>query len=177
MTDLSTRERGAGSILAFDQVRCPNDPRLVELYEELNTRHFGGVLPLVPVCQGIPDDSDDRLDPDGLVSVKVYPRPDTRPKALASIFLADELFETPWGSEDDRWRKIAETLLHQMVHLAVDLDARGGAHPFEPHHGEHFTGECNRISQETGWGLVRPSAQNVYPDEDSANWPDNAITP
>jgi len=177
MNDLSPRERGAAAILAFDEVRRPIEPRLVKLFEELNERHFGSSLPLVPVCQGIPDDGDDRLDLDGLVSVGVYPRPEVRSPASVSIYLADELFESPWGSEDDRWRKITETLLHQMVHLAVDVDALGGAHRFEPHHGQYFAAECNRIGEPEGWSPVRASAQDVYPDEDAANWPDNAIEP
>ncbi len=105
----------------------------------------------------------------------MYPAADVPLQASATIHLAHELFRAPWGSEEDRLQKVADTLLHQMVHLAVQVDALGGAHPFEDHHGEHFADECNRISQRAGWGPVLASGENVGPFEDAAAWPDNAI--
>jgi len=175
MADLTARERGTARILAFDLVDSPSDPRLVALFEDLNARHFDASLPVVPVCKGIPDGADEREDVNGLVTLEVHPRPGVPSLATVSIFLADELFDAPWGSEDDRWAKVTETLLHQMAHLAVDVDALGDAHPFEDHHGQHFTEECNRIGERVGWGRVRASAEGVMPNEDAAVWPDNAI--
>jgi len=175
MSYRTARERGIASVLAFDLVGIPSDPRLVALFDELSARHFDASLPLVPVCRGIPDDSDQREDPNGLVTLQVHPRPGVPSLATVTIYLANELFEAPWGSEADRWSKVADTLLHQMVHLAIDVDALGGAHPFEDHHGQYFTEECNRIGARAGWARVRPSAKSVWPNEDAAGWPDNAI--
>lgn len=177
MTDLAARERGAASILAFDQVRRSYDPQLIELFSVLNGRHFDGSLPVVPVCQGIPDHLGDRDDPNGLLALQTYPRPTVALQASATIYLAHELFESPWGSEEARWEKVTDTLLHQMVHLAVQIDALGGAHPFEDHHGDYFADECNRIGNDAGWASVMASADAAFPDRDAALWPDNAITP
>jgi len=173
--DLTARERGAASILAFDLVKHPFDPHLVELFGDLNGRHFHGWLPIVPVCQGMPEGSDERDDPNGLLRLMMHATPDAPLQASAIIYLAHELFEAPWGSEEDRWQKVTDTLLHQMAHLAVQVDALGGAHPFEEHHGEHFTEECNRIAQQAGWATVLASAEDVAPNVDAAGWPDNAI--
>jgi len=175
MADLTARGRGTARVLAFDLVGIPSDARLVALFEDLNARHFDVSLPLVPVCKGIPDDADEREDVNGLVTLQVHSRPGVPSLATVTIYLAAELFEAQWGSEDDRWAKVTDTLLHQMVHLAIDVDALGGAHPFEEHHGEHFTEECNRIGQQAGWGSVLVSAEDVSPNLDSAGWPDNAI--
>ena len=175
MIDLPARERGTASILTLGLVPREIDARLVALFEELNTRHFDALLPLVPVCQGIPESFIERDDLDGLVSFQVHPRPGVPSLATVTIHLADELFEAPWGSEADRWQKIGDTLLHQMVHLAIALDALGGAHRFEDHHGEHFTAECNRIGEQEGWASVRASARDVIHNADAAFWPDNAI--
>jgi len=175
MTDLVARERGTASVLAFDLVNHPFDPQLVELFENLNSRHFDGLLPIIPVCQGIPDRYDENEDPNGLLRLMMYPTPDAPLQASATIFLAHELFEAPWGSEEARWEKVTDTLLHQMVHLAIQVDALGGAHTFEEHHGENFTEECNRIAEGAGWGSVLASAEDVAPNEDAAGWPDNAI--
>jgi len=161
--DLTARERGSASILAFDLVKHPFDPHLVELFGDLNGRHFHGWLPIVPVCQGMPEGSDERDDPNGLLRLMMHATPDAPLQASAIIYLAHELFEAPWGSEEDRWQKVTDTLLHQMAHLAVQVDAFGGAHPFEEHHGEHFTEECNRIGQQAGWGPVLASAEDVAP--------------
>ena len=175
MSNSTARAQGTASILAFDLVKHPFDPQLVELFEDLNGRYFDGSLPIVPVCQGIPDTTDEREDPNGLLRLQMYPGADVPLQASATIHLAHELFRAPWGSEEDRMQKVADTLLHQMVHLAVQVDALGGAHPFEDHHGEHFAEECNRISQRAGWGPVLASGENVGPFEDAAAWPDNAI--
>ena len=153
----------------------PFDPRLVALFEDLNARHFDASLPVVPVRHGIPDDAGEREDLNGLVTLQVHPRPGVPSLACVTIYLADELFEARWDCEDDRWTKVADTLLHQMVHLAIDVDALGGAYPFEDHHGQHFTEECNRIGERMGWARVLPSAETVDPDNDAAGWPDNAI--
>ena len=123
MTSLTTRERGIAFSLAFDLVKLPFDPRLVKLFADLNARHFDGSLPIVAVHQGIPDEAGEREDRYGLVTLEVHPRPDVPSLVSVTIYLADELFEAPWGSEDDRWAKVADTLLHQMVHLAIDLDS------------------------------------------------------
>ena len=175
MADLTARKRGAACVLAFDLVGMTSDPRLVALFEEHNVRHFDASLPLVPVRKGIPEDAERREDLNGTVRLQVRPRPGVPSLATVTIYLAHELFDVSWGSEDDRWAKIADTLLHQMVHLAVDVDALGGAHPFEDHHGRHFTEECNRIGARAGWGQVRASAEGVMPNDDAAEWPDNAI--
>ena len=177
MTDLTAREQGSASVLAFDVVRHSFDPQLVELFENLNDRHFGGLLPIVPVCQGIPDEAGDHEDPNGLLKLQMYPTMDAPVQAAATIFLAHELFAVPWGSEEDRLQKIADTLLHQMVHLAVQVDALGGAHPLEDYHGVYFAEECNRIGNSAGWASVVPSAEAAFPDNDAASWPDNAIEP
>jgi hypothetical protein len=177
MTDLTARERGSAAILAFDVVRHSFDPQLVELFEDLNGRHFAGSLPVVPVCQGIPDDTGDLEDPNGLLQLQMYPTVEAPVQAAATIFLAHELFNTPWGSEEDRLQKIADTLLHQMVHLAVQVDALGGAHPLEDYHGTYFVEECNRIGNDAGWATVVPSSEAAFPDKDAASWPDNAIAP
>jgi len=175
MADLTAREQGTASVLAFDLVNHPFDPQLVELFEDLNGRYFDGLLSVVPVCQGIPEGFDEREDPNGLLRLMMYPKPDAPLQASAMLYLASELFEAPWGSEEARWEKITDTLLHQMVHFAVQVDALGGAHPFEEHHGEHFTEECNRIANRAGWGRVHASAEGVMPNQDAAEWPDNAI--
>jgi len=175
MTDLTARERGTAAILEFAFVRVSDDPKLVELFEELNARYFDATLPLVHVCRGIPDDTGEREDPDGLMRLTVFRRPGEPDRAVAKIHLAHELFEAPWGSEEDRWEKVADILLHEMVHLAVQVDAFGGAHPHEEHHGEYFAEECNRIGEREGWAPVLASAQDVLPNEDAAAWPDNAI--
>jgi hypothetical protein len=175
MTDFEARQRGTTCILAFDMVNHPFDPQLVELFEDLNRRHFDGSLPVVPVCQGVPDGAGEREDPNGLVLIVMYPSPGATPQASATIHLADELFQTPWGSEEARQEKIGDSLLHQMVHFAVQVDALGGAHPLEEHHGEHFAAECNRIGGPVGWATVQPSSKDVSPNEDAAGWPDNAI--
>lgn len=175
MTDFVASERGAASILAFDLVSHPFDPQLVELFQNLNSRHFDGLLPIIPMSQGIPNDFDERDDPNGLFKLMMYRTPDAPLQASGMIYLAHELFEAPWGSEEARWEKITDTLLHQMVHFAVQVDALGGARSFEEHHGEHFTEECNRIAERAGWGSVLASAEDVAPHEDAAGWPDNAI--
>ena len=175
MTGLTTRERGIASVLAFDVVKLPFDPRLVELFADLNAGYFDRSLPIVPVRQGIPHGAGEPEDLYGLVTLEVHPRPDVPSLASVTIYLADELFEAPWASEDDRWAKVTDTLLHQMVHLAIDLDALGGAHPFEDHHGRHFTAECNRIGERMGWERVRASSDALGRSEDAAGWPDNAI--
>ena len=177
MTDFVARERGTASILAFDLVSHPFDPQLVELFQDLNSRHFDALLPIIPVGQGIPNGFDAREDPNGLLTLVMYPKPDAPLQASAMIYLAHELFDAPWGSDEARWEKVTDTLLHQMVHFAVQVDALGGAHPLEEHHGEHFTEECNRIGQQAGWELVLASAEDVSPNVDSAGWPDNAIEP
>jgi len=175
MADLVARERGTASILAFDLVNHTFDPQLVELFENLNSRHFDGLLPAIPVYQGIPESFDEREDPNGLLKLMMYPNPNAPLQASAMIYLAHELFDAPWGSQEARWEKVTDTLLHQMVHFGVQVDALGGAHPLEEHHGEHFTEECNRIGQQAGWGPVLASAEDVSPNLDSAGWPDNAI--
>lgn len=63
MTDLSPRAQGAAAILAFDVMKHPFDPQLVELFDDLNRRHFDGALPVIPVCQAMPDDYGRREDP------------------------------------------------------------------------------------------------------------------
>ena len=175
MSDFPARARGTACILAFDVVNHPFDPQLVELFEDLNRRYFDRSLPTVPVSQGVPDDTGEREDPNGLLRLVMYPSPGAPLQASASIHLANELFDAPWGSEEARQQKIGDTLLHQMVHFAVQLDALGGDHPLEEHHGAHFAEECNRIGGEAGWAPVVPSSKDVLPDHDAAGWPDNAI--
>jgi len=175
MTDVSAREQGTASILTFDLVNHPFDPQLVELFQDLDGRHFDGLLPIVPACQGIPESTEEREDPNGLLRLMMYPKPNSPLQASATIYLAHELFDAPWGSEEARWQKVTDTLLHQMVHLAVQVDALGGAHPLEGNHGEYFTDECNRIGERAGWSRVLASAEDVFPNLDAADWPDNAI--
>ena len=175
MIDLAARARGHDSVVEYDSVRISDDPQLVELFKELNTRYFEALLPVVHVIRGIPDDTGERQDPDGLLRLEMFARPGEPERAAAKIYLAHELFDAPWGSEEDRLQKISDILLHEMVHLAVQVDAFGDAHPHEEHHGEHFAAECNRIGKQAGWAQVRPSAPDVDHNEDAAGWPDNAI--
>jgi len=161
--------------LPLEDAKLPSDPELVELFKDLNARHFDDILPPVPVCRGIPEDAIERPDLNGLMRLVLLRRPGVPFGASATIYLASVLFETRWGSDGDRWQKVADTLLHEMVHLAVAVDALGAAHPPEYHHGEHFTRECNRISERAGWASVLPSSRAVDELEDAAAWPDNAI--
>ena len=109
-----------------------------------------------------------------MVSFQVHPRPGVPSLATITVHLADELFEAPWGSEADRWQKISDTLLHQMVHLAIALDARAAPIRSRTITGntspQSATGSANRRA-----GRRCGKCQNVGHNADAAFWPDNAI--
>jgi hypothetical protein len=174
MTDpLNTRALGAARVLPFKDMRRHFDQALVDIYDDLNAKHFKQALPPLPVCRTIPTDCA-QVDLNGLTRLNVLEAGDSG-RVSMTIYLSDWLFETPAASEEIRRQMVANTLLHEMVHVAVHLDALGGVHPLEYGHGLRFAEECNRIGRRAGWGLVEASEQTDEETEDSAAWPDNSI--
>lgn len=60
-----------------------------------------------------------------------------------------------FGTENYRWRLIADTLIHEMAHLAVDVDELGGG-AGDYGHGQTFADKCNRIGSVLGGPAVSP---------------------
>jgi hypothetical protein len=170
---ISPRALGAARVLPIANMSRNCDEALMDIYDDLNMKYFDEVLPRLPVCRIIPDNTA-LVDLNGLTRLRVL-EPGDSGRVSMTIYLSKWLFETPAASEEIRRRMIANTVLHEMVHVALYLDALGGAHPLEDGHGFRFAAECNRIGGQARWGLVEPSGQSVDELEDSAAWPDNAI--
>lgn len=172
----TARARGAARLLGFPAEATRSfHPELSGLFDGLNALHFDSALPPVPICRSIPDDLLRRQDRgDGLTRLRMYLQGDV-PLASVTIYLSGWLFDSPAAPEEVRAELIRNALLHQMVHMAVHLDTLGGVHHFDDHHGQHFTQECNRISERSGWSLVLPSDQVLDDPHNSEDWPDNAM--
>jgi hypothetical protein len=185
-SDLTTKQakaraRGASRVLIPPGARDRIDPLLVEFFDHLNIRHFDGALALVDISKGIPADAEGHVDMNGLTRLQVHGR-GASARAFLSIHLSEWLYDAP--TEAIRLDLIVNTLLHEMVHLAVDLDALGGAHSFDTGHGSFFAAECNRIGRAAGWAEVYPDEEcggaydevRPYDAEWScAEWPENAM--
>jgi hypothetical protein len=152
------------------------EARLARLYTELNDTHFDRKLPIVPVLMGIPEDSVDHEDMNGLTRLAFLPGERT-PRFAAAIYIARWYFDAPGRvTLEDRWQMVADTLLHEMVHLAVGLEDCRRRRVAEPGHGPRFTRMCNRIGSKAGWGRVLADGQGDADlgDPMSSDWPTTA---
>jgi hypothetical protein len=126
--------------------------RLNDLYAELNERHFAGRLPSVPVLVGIPQDTSGHTDLNGLTRMRTRPG-DSEPTS-AAIYMSTWLFGETWNDRAKlQWNMIANVLIHEMVHVKVNLELlRDGSR--EDAHGPRFTAACNEIARSMGWDEV-----------------------
>jgi hypothetical protein len=174
MTDAKGfRQTGIARLVKIEALdRSHFDHRLLRLFDTLNDHHFDGVLPLVMVSRNMPHDVVNGGDLNGNTRLQFLGPPDTAP-ALATISISNWHFETACASAEVRWTMIAATLLHEMAHLAVHLDALGGRHDFDPGHGQMFTDECNRIGRAMEWEEAHPDSDSEFCEEYelSAVWP------
>ena len=144
--------------------------RLAELFDRLNLHHFGGTLPVVPVIRGIPNHP--QRDTSYLALCHTKAVGGAKPEVVATIYIAERLFIDTFPDERTRWLEISRCLLHEMVHLAVDLDEYGGKFP-DPidDHGQEYANECNRISRAVGWDHVVGAEMATTDMEDATWWP------
>jgi hypothetical protein len=176
------------------------DTALVALFEQLNDTYFAGVLPLVPVVVvPTPEPTEEDTSPGvGMIWPTIWTlvgQADGEGEGIVNgiemeIRLYQCLFEDPdpsiWDEDEpEDWRSVPDTLLHEMVHLAVYLDVLGqvetvtcdyvdqelGGH-HQSYHDQRFADECNRIGRIEGWPEVLPSdpAGRMFL-QDSAVWP------
>ena len=147
-----------------------NEPQLSALYEQLNTHYFGATLPPVPVRRGLLATA--RRSADVLAHCVTVDEVGTGPTAVISIHIAESLFSVAPTEGGDRWSEIVRCMLHEMVHVAVELDWLGGryADEIDPH-GREFANECNRIGRTEGWDHVVASRRAVADSEDAKWWP------
>jgi len=144
--------------------------QLSALFDRLNLHHFGGTLPAVPVKRGLPYRPE--LDDSYLALCHTKAVAGDNPSVEITIFMADRLFTDPFPDEPRRWLEISRCLLHEMVHVAVDLDEIGGRFPDGiDDHGREFADECNRISRAMGWDHVVAAETAVSDTEDALWWP------
>jgi len=123
------RARGAAALEDMSDIRVFNDPDLVLIYERINEHHFGGTLPLVLVHRGCPLDPEAIArdnNPLGVTSCWQSPTPG---KSYVTIHVVDRLFDEEFPDGMPRWELIAKTMLHEMAHVAVQLDHRLRARP------------------------------------------------
>ena len=166
------RARGAAALEDMSDIRVFNDPDLVLIYERINEHHFGGTLPLVLVHRGCPLDPEAIArdnNPLGVTSCWQSPTPG---KSYVTIHVVDRLFDEEFPHGMPRWELIAKTMLHEMAHVAVQLDQLGDVTlAFEPGHEIAFANECNRIGSLMGWPLVLPDSEATCRDERASYWP------
>lgn len=143
---------------------------LIVLFDRLNVHHFGGCLPRVPVKWGLCED--DVSDPDVLAQCRTWIPFETPFEVDITIHISEALMDGPGSEEAIRWRGVSRCLLHEMVHVAVNLDQLGGR-SFEEFddHGRAFADECNRIGRAMGWDHVVASDRAVADCENAQWWP------
>jgi hypothetical protein len=158
------RQRGADMVrTAEDQAASlepptQQDPRLSELFSVLNEKYFEGLLPLVPVLSSVPGTELEGIQ-NGLTRYK-YRKGKAYVGGDLKIYLADSIFKPIFSNEADRWKVVADTLVHEMAHLAVHVDSLGEEILTDGGHGQRFTDECNRINQAIGGPEVHPDDGN-----------------
>lgn len=144
--------------------------QLSALFNRLNLHHFGGTLPAVPVRRGLPYRPE--LDASYLALCHTKAVAGDNPAVVITIFMAERLFSDPFPDEANRWKEISRCLLHEMVHVAVDLDEIGGRFPDGiDDHGQEFANECSRIGRAAGWDHVVGANAAVTDEEDARWWP------
>jgi len=150
------------------------EPQLEALYDRLNEHHFGATLPPISVRRGLltfpPPDADI------LAQCRTRIPAGKDPEVAITIHMAEALFVDASMDERNRWRQFSRCLLHEMVHVAVDLDALGGRYADEiDGHGQEFANECNRIGRSAGWDHVVAADRAVTDEEDPRWWPLGAV--
>jgi hypothetical protein len=141
----STRAKGAALVGWYDLE--PRDSELNELYLDLNDLYFDGLLPPVPVAWGT---GPEMADGDFSGNTRVIGAPGGR--LNMRIELPTNLRDDESICEECRVENIENSLLHQMAHIATDLDALGSRKKsFERGHGPRYVRECNRIAVIAGW--------------------------
>jgi len=144
--------------------------QLSALFNRLNLHHFGGTLPAVPVKRGLPYRPG--IDDSYLALCHTKAVAGNNPAVEITIFMAERLFSDPFPDEANRWKEISRCLLHEMVHVAVDLDEIGGRFPDGiDDHGQEFADECNRIGRAAGWDHVVGAEKASSDGEDASWWP------
>ena len=144
------------------------EQELVALFDRLNAHHFGGTLPSVPIRLGLYGDA----DPDVLAQCRAWDPMDDDTEAVITIHVSESLLTGPEPNEESRWRQVSRCLLHEMVHVAVELDWLGGRYADEIEgHGREFANECNRISRAMGWDQVVAAEKTANDSEDAMWWP------
>jgi len=144
------------------------EPELDGLFDRLNAHHFGATLPHVVVRRGVPNDPTRDAPVLAVCRRSVLGGPVET--VVFAIFLAELLFTAPMPDPRSRWREIASCLLHEMVHMAVDLDEIGSRYTDDiEDHGQEFANECNRIGRAAGWSHVT-SAEKAFTDREDARW-------
>jgi hypothetical protein len=169
---IGARARGAQRLTAPHHGSEVLDPELAEQFTALNRLHFDGALPAVPVYKGLPRNAGHTADVNGLCRLSVFGDTDTSP-VLVTLYLSNRLFDADMRSVAACSQAIQGDLLHEMVHLAVYLDALGAAHPVEDGHGRPFADECNRIGAASGWAQVSPVGESIHGTAGAADWPRN----
>lgn len=116
-----------------------------------------------------PEDIKSPLNPLGVTTC--WPDP-TSGKLYFTIHIVEGLFIEKIPEGMLRWELIAQTMLHEMVHVAVQLDQLGDVTlDADPDHEIEFANECNRIGSLMGWPLVLPDSEATYGEERASFWP------
>jgi hypothetical protein len=146
------------------------DSRLAELFDCLNDKYFGGELPPIQVRVGIPWEADEWRGTNGLARfdrTQLLPKPGGNIK----IYLASFLFSFPFGDDTLRWRLVAETLVHEMVKVAVFLNS--------PNEHVSFNGEnpLPIFAEELRIGLPPGDPNEVLVDIhcETDDWPNDEV--
>ena len=164
------RTRGTRRLEPIQAGGSVGEPELAGLFDRLNLHHFGARLPLVSIRRGLPAGSLRESPPLALCRRVVLAAPVST--VAFTIHLAESLFTGPMPQVTSRWTEISSCLLHEMVHVAVDLDEIGGRFSDDVvDHGQEFANECNRIGRAAGWGHVVGAERAVTDQEDARWWP------
>ncbi len=154
-----------------DEARSVSDDWLAAVYDDLNRVHFDAALPFVPIWFAPDSELPGEMEKNGNTHLRVDPNG-------TGVDLLVQVSEWLLGASDRSLvdKMVSDTILHEMVHVSVYLDALESGEPPEDGHGERFTAECNRIGETTGWGVVRPELEcepGFDDDVDAAYWPRN----
>jgi hypothetical protein len=160
------RAKGAGLLVPAELEEVKSDPLLAALFSGLNGHYFGGALPPVPVVRGLAGEAA-LHDTTILAQCRTWTPAPGEPGAIINVHLSESLF-----GDNLRWDEISRCLLHEMAHVAVDLDEIGGRYsdPTDDH-GREFANECNRIGRIVGWSDVIASGEAETEEEDAMWWP------
>ncbi len=151
----------------------PLDSRVAALYDKLNSKHFAGALPRLPVLIGVPVDADCRDDLTCLASMSQFGRYNQDFEPGLAIYISSWLFEPMGCDQEARWRMVENTLLHDLVHVSMNLAIiRDGSHAEPEDHGPRFAAACNKIGRLMGWDEVRSDDEYRWAPDLASEWPD-----